>query len=253
MPGHPASGLSGEVALVTGAGRGIGAVIARELARAGADVALVEWGEFAAAEAVAEEICGSGRRAIALRSDVSDVAGAERSVAATVDALGRLDHLVCNAGITRDAMIWKMSEAAWDEVIEVNLKGCFAYCRAVAPVFRARQRGRIVNIASINGLRGKVGQSNYSASNAGVIALTRSLARELGPKGINVNCVAPGMVRSEMTRALPPEVLERAIAESALGRIAEPEDVAALVVFLCSPGARHITGEVIRVDGGQCA
>jgi NAD(P)-dependent dehydrogenase (short-subunit alcohol dehydrogenase family) len=120
-------------------------------------------------------------------------------------------------------------------------------------MFRAQGWGHIVNIASVNGLRGKAGQSNYGASKAGVIALTRTLARELGPKGINVNCIAPGMVRSEMTGSLPPEVVARAVAESALGRIAEPEDVAAVVVFLCSAGARHITGEVIRVDGGQCA
>jgi 3-oxoacyl-[acyl-carrier protein] reductase len=244
--------LEGQVALITGAGRGIGAGIARGLARAGCDVALVDV-DVAAAEAVAAAIRATGRRAMALRADVANVAEAERSVTAVHEAMGRLDHLVCNAGITRDAMIWKMAEASWDEVIDVNLKGCFAYCRAVAPVFRAQGRGHIVNIASINGLRGKAGQSNYSASKAGVIALTRTLARELGPRGINVNCIAPGMVRSEMTDRLPAEVVARATAESALGRIAEPEDVAAVVVFLCSSGARHVTGEVIRVDGGQCA
>jgi Dehydrogenases with different specificities (related to short-chain alcohol dehydrogenases) len=160
---------------------------------------------------------------------------------------------VCNAGITRDAMIWKMTEEAWDQVIDVNLKGCFTYCRAVAGLFRTQQHGRIVNIASINGLRGKAGQANYAASKAGIMALTRTLARELGPKGVNVNCVAPGMVRTEMAAKLPPAVLEKAIAETALGRIAEPEDVARVVVFLCSEAARHITGEVIRVDGGQLA
>lgn len=245
--------LAEQSVLVTGAGRGIGAAIAREFARAGCNVALVDLGAFDEAEAVAADIRGSGRRAVALRADVSDVAAAEAATAAAVAAFGRLDHLVCNAGITRDAMIWKMSEAAWDEVIGVNLKGCFTFCHAVAPRFRAQGRGRIVNIASINGLRGKVGQSNYSASKAGVIALTRTLARELGPKGINVNCVAPGMVRSEMTTTLPPEVLARAIAETAVGRIAEPEDVARVVLFLCSEAARHVTGEVIRVDGGQCA
>jgi 3-oxoacyl-[acyl-carrier protein] reductase len=244
--------LDGQVALVTGAGRGIGAGIALGLARAGCDVALVDVNAIAA-EAVAATIHTIGRRAIALRADVADVAEAERTVAAVQDVMGRLDHLVCNAGIAHDAMIWKMSEAAWDEVIDVNLKGCFAYCRAVAPVFRTQGHGRIVNIASINGLRGKAGQSNYSASKAGVIALTRTLARELGPKGVNVNCIAPGMVRTEMTDRLPVEVLARAASESALGRIGEPEDVAAAVVFLCSAGARHITGEVIRVDGGQCA
>jgi 3-oxoacyl-[acyl-carrier protein] reductase len=246
-------GLQGEVALVTGAGRGIGAAIVRALATAGCDVALVDLGEFAAAEEVADAIRADGRRARAWRADVADVAGAERVVAEVREHFGRLDHLVCNAGITRDAMVWKMTETAWDGVLDVNLKGCFAYCRAAAPGFRAQGHGRIVNIASINGLRGKVGQSNYAASKAGVIALTRTLARELGPRGINVNCLAPGMVRSEMTDRLPPEVVTRAVGESALGRIGEPEDVAAVVCFLCSPASRHITGEVIRVDGGQGA
>jgi 3-oxoacyl-[acyl-carrier protein] reductase len=245
--------LAGQAALVTGAGRGIGAAIAREFARAGCNVALVEFAEFDEAQSLADELCQSGRRAVALRADVADVGAAERAVAAAVEAFGRLDHLVCNAGITRDAMIWKMTEEAWDQVIDVNLKGCFAYCRAVAGMFRTQQHGHIVNIASINGLRGKAGQANYAASKAGIIALTRTLALELGPKGVNVNCVAPGMVRTRMTAQLPPAVVARAIAETALGRIAEPEDVARLALFLCTEGARHITGEVIRVDGGQLA
>jgi len=147
----------------------------------------------------------------------------------------------------------RMRNVPWDQVLDVNLKGCAAFCRAAAPVFRGQQHGKIVTIASINGLRGKAGLSNYSASKAGVIGLTRTLARELGPRGINVNCVAPGMVRTEMTAKLPKEILEKAIAETALGRIAEPEDVARVVVFLCSDRARHVTGEVIGVDGGQCA
>lgn len=245
--------LSGQAALVTGAGRGIGAAIARELAGVGCDVALVESGAFDEAEILAEEIRQTGRRSIALRADVSDFGAAEQTVAAAVDALGRLDHLVCNAGITRDAMIWKMTEEAWDQVLDVNLKGCFTYCRAVAGLFRRQQHGRIVNIASINGLRGKAGQANYAASKAGIIALTRTLARELGPKGVTVNCIAPGMVRTEMTANLPPAVVEKAIADTPLGRMAEPEDIARVVVFLCGEAARHITGEVIRVDGGQLA
>lgn len=245
--------LAGQAALVTGAGRGIGAAIAREFARAGCDVALVELGAFDEARSLADELRETGTRAVALRADVSDVGAAEQTVAAAVKAFGRLDHLVCNAGITRDAMIWKMTEEAWDRVIDVNLKGCFAYCRAVSGLFRAQRHGRIVNIASVNGMRGKAGQANYAASKAGIIALTRTLARELGPKSVNVNCVAPGMVRTEMATKLPPDILEKAIAETALGRIAEPEDVARVVVFLCSEAARHITGEVIRVDGGQLA
>jgi 3-oxoacyl-[acyl-carrier protein] reductase len=244
-------GLAGQVALVTGAGRGIGHAIARELAREGCDVALVDLDAFAGAETAAGDLRGAGRRAIALRTDVTDLAAAEAAVAATVRQLGRLDILVCNAGITRDAVIWKMSEEAWDQVLDVNLKGCFTFCRAAAPVFRAQRRGRIVTLASINGLRGKFGQSNYAASKAGIVALTKTLARELGPSGVTVNCVAPGMVATEMTAALPTEATDRAVAESVLGRIAQPEDVAQVVVFLCSDGARHVTGEVIKVDGGQ--
>jgi len=243
--------FAGRVALVTGAGRGIGAAIARELGREGCDVALVDLGAFDGAETTAGTIRGMGRRAIALRADVTDLRAAENAVAATVHALGRLDILVCNAGITRDAMVWKMTEEAWDQVLDVNLKGCFTFCRAVAPVFRTQQQGRIVTMASINGLRGKVGQSNYAASKAGIVALTKSLARELGPSGVTVNCVAPGMVATEMTVALPTEVVEKARMESAVGRIGQPEDVAHVVAFLCSDRARHVTGEVIKVDGGQ--
>lgn len=243
--------LAGQVALVTGAGRGIGRAIAQELAHEGCDVALVDLGAFAGAEATAAEIRGTGRHALALRADVADLAAAETAVAATVAGLGRLDILVCNAGITRDAMVWKMSEQAWDQVLDVNLKGCFTFCRAAAPAFRAQRRGRIVTLASINGLRGKVGQANYAASKAGIVALTKTLARELGPSGVTVNCVAPGMVATEMTAALPTEATDQALRESVLGRIAHPREVAQVVVFLCSDRARHVTGEVIKVDGGQ--
>ena len=244
-------GLTGQATLVTGAGRGIGAAIARALAADGSDLALVDLGAFAEAEQLAEELRASGRQAVALRADVVDFAAAEGAVAEAVRALGRLDGLVCNAGITRDRVSWKMTEAEWDQVIDVNLKGCFAFCRAATPVFRAQKRGRIVTIASINGMRGKFGQANYAASKAGIIGLTKALARELGPSGVNVNAVAPGFVRTEMTANLPPEVLERAVAESALGRLGEPEDVAAMVALLLSDRARYITGEIIKVDGGQ--
>jgi 3-oxoacyl-[acyl-carrier protein] reductase len=243
--------LAGQVALVTGAGRGIGRAIARELGHEGCDLALVDLGAFAGAEAAAADLRETGRRAIALNADVSDLAAAEAAVAAALQGLGRLDILVCNAGITRDAVVWKMSGEAWDEVLNVNLRGCFSFCRAVAPTFRAQRRGRIVTLASINGLRGKFGQSNYAASKAGVVALTKTLARELGPSGVTVNCVAPGMVATEMTAALPSEATEQALKEAALGRIAQPEDVAHVVAFLCSDRARHVTGEVIKVDGGQ--
>jgi 3-oxoacyl-[acyl-carrier protein] reductase len=243
--------LAGKSALITGGGRGIGAAIARALAREGCDVALVDLCAFDAAQALAAELCGVGHRALALRADVADLAAADDAVASVVKAFGRLDILVCNAGITRDAVVWKLTEKAWDDVLAVNLKGTFAYCRAAAPTFRAQSSGRVVTVASINGLRGKAGQANYAASKAGVVALTKTLARELGPAGITVNCVAPGMVETEMIAALPREVREGAEKESALRRIGQPEDVASVVTFLCSARARHVTGMVIKVDGGQ--
>lgn len=243
--------LAGKSALITGGGRGIGAAIARALAREGCAVSLVDLHGFEQTQALAGELCAGGARALALCADVADMAAAEDSVAKTVDTFGRLDILVSNAGIARDGVVWKLSEQAWDDVLRVNLKGAFAYCRAVAPVFRAQHSGRIVTIASINGLRGKFGQANYAASKAGVIALTKTLARELGQAGVTANCVAPGMVRTPMTAALPAEVTQRAEHEAALGHIAEPEDVADVVTFLCSARARHVTGTVIKVDGGQ--
>ncbi|MEK7722144.1 MAG: SDR family oxidoreductase, partial [Elusimicrobiota bacterium] len=151
----------------------------------------------------------------------------------------------------RDAVIWKMTPEQWDTVIGVNLKGYFNHIRAVAPVFKEQRRGKIVNIASINGLRGKFGQSNYCASKAGVIGLTKSVAKELGRYQVNVNCVAPGMIETEMTKTLPAEAMEGAIKESALGKLGRPEDVAHLTAFLVSEKAAHITGAVIQVDGGQ--
>ena len=184
-------------------------------------------------------------------ADVRDFAAAESVVARTVHAFGRLDILVGNAGVTADAMSWKMSEEQWDTVLDVNLKGCFAYARAAAPVLRQRKSGRMVFVASINGLRGKAGQANYAASKAGVVALGKTLARELGPSGVTVNVVAPGMVRTALTEALPADVVQRAVDESQLGRIATPDDIADAVVFLCSERARHVTGTVLQVDGGQ--
>lgn len=240
--------LTDHVALVTGGAAGIGAAVAMGLAREGCAVAIVD---RAAPAGPPAELLALGRSARVYRADVGDFALAERVVESVRRDFGRLDLLVCSAGITDDAVTWKMSEAQWDRVIAVNLKGCFNYCRAAAVVFKDQRRGRIVNIASINGLRGKFAQANYAASKGGVIAFSKTLARELGKFGVNVNVVAPGMVRTDMARSLPAEIVDAAIDETVLGRLASPEECSDLVTFLCSERARHITGEVVQIDGGQ--
>lgn len=244
-------GLSGRTAIVTGGASGIGAAVAAELASEGCDVAIVDRKPPADAGAALRAIEASGRRARYVETDVRDAASAARGVTDVVAAWGRLDILVCAAGITDDAVSWKMTPEQWERVIGVNLTGCFHWNRAAASVMRERRAGRIVNIGSINGLRGKFGQANYAASKGGLIALTKTLARELGSHGITANVVAPGMVRTEMTVSLAPEIVERAIAETATGRLAEPRDCAAVVAFLCSDRAGHVTGQVVKVDGGQ--
>jgi 3-oxoacyl-[acyl-carrier protein] reductase len=240
-------GLEGRAALVTGGARGIGAAVAVALAREGCDVAMVD----RRAEGPVKTIEALGRRALSIAADVRDAAAAARAVDEVLAEFGRLDILVCSAGITADATVCKMSEAQWDDVIAVNLKGVFNFNQAVARVFRERRGGRIVNLSSINGLRGKFGQANYAASKGGINALSKTLARELGRYGVTVNAIAPGMVATEMSRALPAEAIEAARAETVLGRLATPENCAELAVFLCSDRACHITGQVIRIDGGQ--
>lgn len=243
--------LEGRTALVTGGSAGIGAAVSLELARQGCDVAIVDVSPVEAAGEVVKGIEKAGRRVLFIQSDVALFPEAEKAVARVLKELGRLDILVCNAGINRDAVVWKMTEEEWNSVIDVNLKGCFNYCRAAAQVFRDRGSGRIVNISSINGLRGKFGQSNYAASKGGIIALTKAIATELGRYDVNVNVVAPGMVMTDMAASIPKEFLDQAVEETVLGRIALPEDIGHLVAFLCSDYAKHITGEVIKIDGGQ--
>lgn len=244
-------GLADRVALVTGAAGGIGSAICATLAAEGCDVALLDRAGGDRLDRAAEAVRDTGRRALPLEADVRDFEAAERIASSTVDELGRLDILVCAAGIARDAISWRMDEAQWDDVVAINLKGCFNYARAATPVMRARGWGRVVMIASINGMRGKVGQANYAASKAGLIGLAKTLAKELGPSGVTVNAVAPGLVTTPMTRSLPPEALAAALRETLAGRAARPEDVADAVAFLCSERAGHITGDVLRVDGGQ--
>lgn len=246
--------LRGKIALVTGGSLGIGRAIVLALAREGADVAFTFKGyrnKPGEEQEVVGEVQSMGHRCIALESDVAIYAEADAVVQRVLKEFGCLDILVNNAGITRDGVVWKMTEDQWDAVIDVNLKGCFNYIRAVSPMFREQRSGKIVNIASINGMRGKFGQANYAASKAGIIGLTKTVAKELGKSNINVNAVAPGMIETDMTAVLPDNVKQQAVSEIVLGRFGQPEDVANAVVFLVSEKARHITGAVLKVDGGQ--
>jgi 3-oxoacyl-[acyl-carrier protein] reductase len=223
----------------------------RDRVAEGADVALTFREKEAPARETVAAIQAQGRRGLALQVDVADHARARWAVEQVLAAWGRLDILVNNAGIHHNEAIWAMDEGQWDQVIDVDLKGPFNYIRAVAPLFRRQKGGKIVTIASIHGLRGRAEGPKYSAAQAGVIGLSKSVARDLGPFGVNVNVVAPGIVETDMVRALPAEVKDRFVAGIVLGRIGRPEDVAYLVAFLCSERARHIHGEVIKVDGGQ--
>lgn len=243
--------LEGKNAIVTGGSLGIGRAIALALARAGANVALNYRRHDTEAKQVAAEIGAMGRRGLAVQADVASFDDAQAMVDRVVEELGGLHILVNNAGINRDGVIWKMTEEMWDQVIATDLKGYFNYIRAASPVMRSQKHGRIINITSINGLRGKFGQSNYSAAKAGIIGLTKAVARELGRSQVTVNAVAPGLIETDMMKNAPEEVKQRAIGETVLERLGTPEDVAEVVVFLASDGARHVTGEVIRVDGGQ--
>ena len=192
-----------------------------------------------------------GRKGLVVQADISNFEEAQKMVDKVRSEFDGIDILVNNAGINWDSVIWKMTEEHWDKVIDVNLKGYFNYIRAVSPIFREQKSGKIVNVTSINGIRGKFGQSNYSASKAGIIGLTKTVARELGKYGINVNAIAPGAIETDMIKEAPENVRQMAIDEIVLKRIGQPEEVSNVVAFLCSELARHITGEVIKVDGGQ--
>jgi 3-oxoacyl-[acyl-carrier protein] reductase len=251
MPVHKEPLLEDKVALVTGGSQGIGTAIVLDFASHGADVAFTYRRHEEEAKQIAAQVEAMGRRALPLKADVSVFADSQAIVDKVVEELGGLDILINNAGMNWDGVIWKMTEEQWDRVISVDLKGCFNYIRAAAPIFREQAGGKIVNITSINGLRGKFGQSNYSAAKGGVIALTKTVAREMGRSSVNVNAVAPGLIETAMVKEAPEKVREMALAEIVLGRLGLPEEVASVVTFLCSESARHITGEVITVDGGQ--
>jgi 3-oxoacyl-[acyl-carrier protein] reductase len=236
-------------AIVTGAARGIGKAIAQRLAKEGINVVISDiMGEEA--EKTAREIEKAGVRSMALKADVSSSHDAEELVKQAVSAFGSIDILINNAGITRDNLSIRMGESDWDLVLDINLKGTFLCSQFAAKEMMKKRFGRIVNLASVSGIMGTAGQANYAASKAGVIALTKSMARELGSRNITVNAVAPGFILTEMTEKLPESVKEAYIAQIALKRAGTPEDVAEAVHFLVSPAAQYITGTVLNVSGG---
>jgi len=242
---------TGRVAIVTGASRGIGRAVAMELALGGAKVVVNYRQNAAAAQEVVEHIRAGGGEAIAVEGDVSQHGAAEALVEAAIKSFGRLDILVNNAGIARDALVMRMSEADWEAVLATNLKGAFLCTRAaLRPMLRARW-GRIINVASVVGIMGNAGQANYAAAKAGLIGLTRAVAREVGSRGITVNAVAPGFIETEMTAALPDGLRQEVMKQIVLGRFGQPSDVAAVVSFLASERASYITGQVLNVDGGM--
>jgi 3-oxoacyl-[acyl-carrier protein] reductase len=243
--------LENKNAIVTGGSLGIGAAMALDLAENGANVALNFRKHKDEAAAIIEQIKSMGRKGLLVQADVSNFQDAQNMVDTVVKEFGGLDILVCNAGINWDGVIWKMTEEQWDTVMTIDLKGYFNYTRAVAPIFREQKSGRIVNLTSINGIRGKFGQTNYSAAKAGIIGLTKATARELGRAQVTVNAVAPGLILTDMMEQMPEEAKQKSLEETVLMKLGKPEDVAHLVTFLCSDLAGHITGEVIKVDGGQ--
>lgn len=240
--------LNGKTALVTGASRGIGRAIALRLAEDGANVAVIYAGSADKAEAVVNEITALGVNAKAYRCNVADSAAVNETVRAVTNDLGKIDILVNNAGITRDGLMLRMKDEDFDAVLDTNLKGAFNMIRACYSGFIRKKSGRIINISSVSGIMGNAGQANYSASKAGVIGLTKSVARELASRGITCNAVAPGFIQTDMTENLGDN--NPLLNSIPLGRMGKPEDIAAAVAFLASDSAAYITGEVLKVDGG---
>ena len=242
--------LADKVAVVTGAGRGIGRAVALAYARMGADVACVSRTEENSAK-VAAEVEALGRRAWPLAVDVSDTAAVDAAAKEILELAGRVDILVNNAGVTRDNLLMRMSEEEWDMVLNTNLKGAFNFTRALTRPFIKQRSGRIINIASVIGLIGNAGQSNYAASKAALIGFTKSIARELAPRGITVNAIAPGFIETDMTAVLDDKVREEVLGRVPLGRFGSSDDIAHAAAFLAMEPTGYVTGQVLTVDGGM--
>lgn len=243
--------LSGKTAIVTGGSRGIGKAIALKLAEKGANIVVNYTSSPDKAMQVVEEIKGMGREALAVKADVSKEEDVKNLVKEVSKQFSSIDILINNAGITRDTLLIRMKDEDWDRVIDVNLKGTYLCTKLVAKKMMKQRSGKIVNITSVVGIIGNAGQANYSASKAGVIGLTKSSAKELAARGINVNAVAPGFIQSDMTDKLSDEVVENYAKNIPLGKMGSPEDVANAVSFLCTEEASYLTGQVLNVDGGM--
>lgn len=243
--------LEDKVALVTGASRGIGRAVAIRLAQAGADVVVNYAGSEAAAQETVDAIVALGRKAIKIQANVADA----EQVAAMVDEahkeFGHIDILVNNAGITKDGLLMRMKDEDWDAVLDINLKGTYLVTKAVSKIMMKQRSGSIINMTSVVGVMGNAGQTNYAASKAGVIGFTKSCAKEMASRGIRVNAIAPGFIHTEMTEVLSDKVKEAMVGQIPLGRMAEPQEVANVAVFLAAPFSNYITGQVINVDGGM--
>jgi 3-oxoacyl-[acyl-carrier protein] reductase len=242
--------LAGKVAVVTGGARGIGRAIVLRLAAGGAKVIVNYRGNEAAARAVVQQVEAGGGEAIAVQADVRRPAEAEALIGAAIQAFGRVDILVNNAGTTRDTLIVRMSEEEWDVVVDTNLKGAFNCIKAVSRPMMRQRYGRIVNITSVAGLAGNAGQANYASAKAGLVGLTKTVAKELGSRGITCNAVAPGYVPTDLTADLPAELVKVMVERTPLGRAGTPEDMAAAAAFFVSDEAGFVTGQVLAVDGG---